>query len=239
MKTRFGGGYIGYLIAIAWPLSHLATIVVGYMIVNHYAPVGDDPFVFVVTAALPYMLCLYPSRLVAMGILVNRPFLSYNIVTTHHLILARIVLEFLNVVVVVILIFVVCYVVDTDIMPLSVAEAAAALGMSVFLGVALGFFFAVLTAILGQFMIVFIIVLMLLLYVGSLAFMPDYLLSSNSREYLIYNPMYCLIKWLRSAYYASYESDDFLKMYVMALSFGFLFLGVLGERFLRGRIIGA
>jgi capsular polysaccharide transport system permease protein len=239
MKTRFGASYASYLIAIAWPLAHLAIIVIGYVIINHYAPVGDDPLVFVITAAIPYMLCLYPSRLISGSILVNRPFLTYNVVSPLHLIIARSVLEFLNVAVVIVIVLIVCYSVDSEIAPLSASEAASALGASLFFGLALGFFFAIFTAVIGQFGGVFVVVFIIALYISSFALFPNYLLSSSVRNYLELNPMYGLISWLRAAYYPSYQLSENPKAYILCVSLAVLFLGLLGERSLRGRICGA
>jgi capsular polysaccharide transport system permease protein len=238
MKTRYGSSYLSYLVAILWPFSHMAVLIIAYMIINHYAPVGDDPFIFVATAVIPYMLCLYPSRLIAMSILINRPFLSYNVVSPQHLIFARVVLEFFNLTIVMLVVASICYALETNIVPLSLIDAATALFASISFGIALGFFFAVMVAVFGQVFLMLIILIMIVLYVGSFPFVPEYILASNSREYLSYNPIFCLIKWLRSAYYPSYQLDDIPKFYVVTLSIGFIFFGALSERFARGRIVG-
>lgn len=238
MKTRFGASYLSYLVAIAWPLSHVCAILVAYLIVNNFAPIGDDPVVFVFTAAIPYMLCLYPARLIAMAVPVNKPFLNYNYVTPGHLILARTLLEFFNVSIVVILILFGCFLFDANVFPLSVGSAAAALAASLFLGIAFGLLSAVLTAVIGPFFIVIIVMIMILLYIAALPLAPDYLISSYSREFLSYNPIFVLISWFRASYFTYYEFGDFSRFYVVALSFALFFLGVLGERLLRGKIIG-
>ncbi len=238
MKTRFGGSYLSYLIAIGWPFTHIAAISLGYMVVNHYAPVGDDPLVFVGTAIIPYMICLYPSRLIATAVLINRPFLSYSRVTPQHLILARVILEFLNISVVLLLIFLICFVVDKNVIPLSISEATAALGASVFLGIAFGFFGAILTAVIGQFFSAFITISLILLYIGSFAYVPEYMISSRLMEYLSYNPVFCLIRWFRGSYYTSYALDGSDATYVIFVALLFLLLGFAGERLLRGKIMG-
>lgn len=239
MKTRFGGSYASYMVAIAWPLTHVAVIVVGYMAVNHYAPVGDDPFMFVGTAAIPYMICLYPARLISVAILVNKPFLSYNVVTFFHLVIARTILEFMNVAIVIFLILVICFVLGVNFMPLSLADATAAVGAALLFGVTLGLFFSIMTSLFGPFFNVFVMIFMILLYLGSFAFIPDHLISSRFRDYLDYNPIFCLIGWLRSAYYPFYQLGNAIpKTYVVCLSMTILFLSLLGERLLRGRIIG-
>lgn len=237
MKTRFGGSYLSYLLAIAWPLSHVATITLAYTFANSYAPVGDDPFIFVATAAIPYIICLYPTRFIAVAVLTGKPFLNYTVIAPYHLIVARTVLELMNASIVVVIILLICFVVDNHVLPLSASTAASALGASAFFGAALGFFFAVLMSVIGNYFGFFVIITMIVLYVGALAFVPEYLLGSEVRGYLAYNPIFCLIKWLRAAYYDSYQAEMESRYYVIFLSFLFLFLGLLGERMLRGRIV--
>ncbi len=196
-----------------------------------------DPLILVATPPNTYIVCLYPPRFIASSVSYNKPFLNYSVVTPQHLILARICLEFMNVAVVVGIMVIIFYVMDADIVPLSMSEAAAALGAAAFFGIALGIFFAVLMSIFGPLFNVAVVILLVLLYISSLSFVPEHLITSNVREYLVYNPIYCLIKWLRSAYYPFYELDAVPRLYIVCLSFILFFLGLLGERFLRGRLV--
>ncbi len=53
MRSRYGYSHIGYLIAIAWPLSHIGVIMFVHLLRTSIAPVGDSPATFVGTGVVP------------------------------------------------------------------------------------------------------------------------------------------------------------------------------------------
>lgn len=235
MRSRFGHSHIGYLIAIAWPLSHIGIITLTYLLRTSIAPVGDSPTMFVATGVVPYVLCLYPARLLAMAIPQNRQLLNIPVIQPFHLIISRCILETLNAVIVLALFMSVVSLFDVDILPADTAEAAKAIGAAVFLGIGLGFFNVVMYALLGQFFLIFFILLMVGLYVFSGVYMPSTMMPANIREYMAYNPLLHLVEWLRSAYYTSYDSELINKSMILWVGAISLSLGLIGERFLRGK----
>ena len=106
MRSRFGHSHIGYLIAIAWPLSHIGDDYARLLAQDTIAPVGDSPTMFVGTGVVPYILCLYPARLLAMAIPQNRQLLNIPVIRPFHLIFSRCILETLNAVIVLALVHV-------------------------------------------------------------------------------------------------------------------------------------
>ncbi len=235
MRSRFGHSHIGYLIAIAWPLSHIGVITVAYLFRVTIAPVGDSPTMFIGTGVAPYILCLYPARLVATAIPQNRQLLNIPVIQPLHLIFSRCILETLNAVIVLALFMSVVGLFDIEIWPTDSAEAAKAIGAAVFLGVGLGFFNVVMCALVGQFFLVFFILLMIGLYVFSGVYVPPTAMPESVREYMAYNPMLHLVEWLRSAYYTSYNSELINKSMILWVGGISLTLGLIGERFLRGK----
>lgn len=236
MKTRYGSSYISYLVAIAWPFVHLSAIAGGYLLSNKIAPVGDDPVIFVATAAVPYIVCLYPFRLIALSIIQNKPFLSYTVISPLHLIFSRCLLEIINSSLVVMVVLIACELLGTNTFPLNVIDACLALLACFLFGLGFGLFNAVVTAAIGPFFIVVPIIIMILLYVGSLYFVPYHLLGSTALYYLEFNPVFVLITWLRSSYYEAYSLHEIPKAYVLSLSVLLIFFGLLAERAFRGKI---
>jgi capsular polysaccharide transport system permease protein len=237
MRSRFGHSHIGYLIAIAWPLSHIGVITAAYLFRVTIAPVGDSPTMFVATGVVPYVLCLYPGRLMALAITQNRQLLNIPVIQPFHLIFSRCILETLNAIIVLALFMSIVSLFDVDILPADTAEAATAVGAAVFLGIGLGFFNVVMCALVGHFFLVFFILTMIGLYVLSGVYLPPTAMPETVREYMAYNPLLQLVEWLRSAYYTSYDSElinKFLILWVGSIS---LTLGLIGERFLRGKIM--
>jgi len=235
MRTRFGASHIGYLIAIAWPLSHLGIMTLVYAIRMSIAPVGDSPAVFVGTAIVPYILCFYPARLLAMGIPQNRQLLYIPAIQPLHLIFSRCILEMLNAVIVLAVFMFAISLFDIDILPPDMAEASKAIGAAIFLGIGLGFLNVVMCAIVGPHFLTFFILVMIGLYMISGAYLPPNAIPPNLREYLAYNPLTQLVEWLRSAYYASYDPQLVNKSLVYWVGGISLTFGLVGERFMRGR----
>lgn len=235
MRTRFGSNHIGYLIAIAWPLSHMGLITVIYLVRMSISPVGDSPAVFVGTGVAPYILCFYPGRMLAMTFQQNRQLLNIPAIQPLHLIFGRCILETLNAVIVLALFIFAVSLFDVDVMPDDLAEASKAVAAAVFLGIGLGLLNVVMCALLGPYFLVFFILVMAGLYVLSGAYLPQHAIPADLREYMAYNPLAQLVEWLRSAYYASYDLELVSKSLVYWVGGISLMLGLLGERFLRGR----
>jgi len=235
MRTRFGNSHIGYLIAIGWPLSHLGVIILAFLLRTQIAPVGDSPTMFISTGVIPYILCLYPARMMAMAIIQNRQLLNIPVIQPFHLILSRCLLEMLNAVIVLALFMSTIYLFDVDIFPTEPTEAAKAVGAAVFLGVGLGFFNVVMCAIVGHYFLLFFIIVMIFLYIFSGVYIPVSAAPETIREYMLYNPLVHLVEWLRSACYASYETELINKPLVIGVAATSLLLGLIGERFLRGK----
>ncbi|MBM3652386.1 MAG: hypothetical protein FJX06_05895 [Alphaproteobacteria bacterium] len=235
MRSRFGTSHIGYLIAIAWPLSHMGIIMFGYLFPLSIAPIGDSPTVFAGTGVVPYILCFYPARLLAMSIQQNRQLLNIPVIRPIHLIFSRCILETLNAVIVLALFMFVVSLFDVDILPPDVAEASKAIGAAVFLGIGLGFFNVVMCALVGPYFLLFFLLVMVGLYIISGAYLPPSAIPANLREYMTYNPITQLVEWLRSAYYVSYDSELINKSLIYWVGGISLLLGLVGERFLRGK----
>jgi capsular polysaccharide transport system permease protein len=237
MRSRYGHSHIGYLLAIAWPLSHISVITLAYLLRTTIAPVGDSPTMFVGTGVVPYILCLYPARLLTMAIPQNRQLLNIPIIQPIHLIFSRCILETLNAVIVLALFMFVVSLFDVDILPTDTTEASKAVGAAVFLGIGLGFFNVVMCALVGHYFLVFFTLIMIGLYVLSGVYMPPTAMPENIREYMAYNPLLQLVEWLRSAYYTSYDSELINKSMILWVGCISLTLGLIGERFLRGKFL--
>ncbi|WP_367119302.1 hypothetical protein [Methylocystis sp.] len=154
-----------------------------------------------------------------------------------HLIFSRCILETLNAVIVLALFMFAVSLFDVDILPSDTAEAAKAIAAAVFLGIGLGFFNVVMCALVGQYFLVFFILVMIGLYMISGAYLPPNLIPATLREYMAYNPLTQLVEWLRSAYYASYDPELINKLLIYWVGGISLMLGLVDERFLRGRFL--
>lgn len=235
MRTRFGSSYFGYVIAIAWPLSHLIIISGAYLLRNYIAPIGESPAVFVATGVVPYILCLYPARMLGMAILQGRMLLNMPILKPGHLIVARWILEVLNAFIVLGLYLLIMYSFDIDFLPADYLVAAQAVLAAIYLGIGFGAVNTVACAIFGPYFVMVFTLSAVILYLFSGAYVPSYTFTEDLREYHSCNPLFQIVEWLRSAYYTSYDPVMVDKFYVIEVASISLALGLLGERFLRGK----
>lgn len=238
MRTRFGGTLLSYMVAIAWPLSHLALMVITFIAVNRILPFGTDSVIYIASGALPYILCMYPARLSSTVFIANRSLLQFPLIRPIHIMLARVTLEALTACIVCIIFSTTLWMLDVDITPADPAVALTSIYASVFLGMSLG---VVMTVVTGMFGVaghlVFIgITIVLYLSAGVVVPVPP---GNETLEYIrSFNPMYHLVQWTRSAYYEdAYPVIPLSRSYVVAFSATVLLLGLLGERLFRGKIM--
>jgi ABC-type polysaccharide/polyol phosphate export permease len=57
IRTRFFGHGLGYLIAIAWPLTHILIVVAVFTLLGRVAPYGDSVVLFIPTGTVTFMSC--------------------------------------------------------------------------------------------------------------------------------------------------------------------------------------
>ena len=62
--------------------------------------------------------------------------------------------------------------------------------------------------------------------------MPSWVL-----DYIVYNPLYHCISWLRTAYYDGYAEGTLDPLYVVQVSLFTLLLGFAAERAVRGKLL--
>ncbi|OYU46886.1 MAG: hypothetical protein CFE31_19370 [Rhizobiales bacterium PAR1] len=237
MRTRFGRTHIGYIIAVIWPLAHAGFILLGFTLANRVAPIGGDPVIFVSTGIVPYIMCFYPSRMMTFSIEHNKALLLFPIVRVYDIILARAILEFLTAsLVFVIFSTIVALAFNVDIRPISYVDALFGVLASVYFGVCMGFVSTLLMS-LAKIWNALQIIIMLFMYMSAGVLFSPSLVSADVQEWLWYNPLLHCVEWLRSAYFEGYANDFLSKPYVLGVSTLLLFIGLAGERFIRGKIM--
>jgi capsular polysaccharide transport system permease protein len=237
MRSRFGTNRLAYLISIGWPLAHITVLTVAYLLRTHIAPLGDSPTMFIVTGLLPYILCLYPGRMMALAVVQNYQLLNIPLIQPFHLILSRCLLEMLNAFVVMAIFLSVLYLFELEIMPAEPGEAAEAVAAAVFLGIGFGFFNVVMCALIGHYFLIFYILVMMVCYIFSGVYIPVSSMPQTIKELVLCNPIFHLVEWLRAGYYVSYDDALLNKLLVISVASVSLTLGLVGERFLRGKFL--
>ncbi|MDB5513139.1 MAG: kpsM [Enterovirga sp.] len=232
VKTRFGGKAANYLIAIGWPLVHMAVLLTIYTFMGRSAPVGNSTPLFFATGLLPYMTFQYPSRQMMLGPMMNGPLLSFPVVNFMDLVLARAILEFITACAVILLFAFILFSFGVDITPRYPAEAVSALAAALFLALSVGVVNTVINRFLKIWFIAYILVMILLYIASGIVFLPE-AVPEKYRDILVWNPGLQVVEWFRSAYYEGYGKLTLDKTYVIVFSLVALAIGLTAERLTR------
>ena len=149
---------------------------------------------------------------------------------------ARCLLETLNACIVTFITLMTLYAFGIDIFPADQYEAATAVAAAVYLGIGLGFFNVVVFSMFGTAGIISFTLIMIGLYLSSGAITPLALLPAGARAVLDYNPLMHCVQWLRYAYFHQVEVD-LDRSYIIMVGSVFLFIGLLSERVIRGKLL--
>lgn len=238
MRTRFGRTFFGYVITVLWPLTHLLSVMCVYLVARRFFPIGTSPAVFLGTGILPYVLCLYPARMITMSLVLNQPLLYFPVVKSLDVILARGIVEIVTAFWVVAIFCFILFVFGVDVIPIYPQQALLAIFATIYLGFSIGFAGAVIFKAFRPWMVVVIITLIVMYVTSGALFLPS-ALPEKIQYYLSWNPLFHSVEWLRSAYYDGYGNNLLDRGYLLGFATLNLFIGLVAERAIRGFILQA
>jgi len=236
MRTRFGRSFFGYVISVLWPLTHLLGLLLVYLLVRRAIPIGTSATVFLATGILPYILCLYPARMIMLSLVQNHPLLYFPIVKSFDVILARGILEIITAFWVTVIFCTILYIFRIDFMPVLPEEAMLAIAATIYLAFAIGFVSAVLYKMMRAWLVILILLMIVMYFTSGALFMPS-TLPESVQVYLWFNPLLHSVEWLRSAYYEGYSYGWLSRSYLLGFATALLFIGIVAERAVRGYIL--
>lgn len=236
VRTRFFGNALGYLVAIGWPLVHMAILLGLWAAMGRIAPYGNSKLMFFSTGLVPFMSFSYMSRFTMMAVVMNKPLLSFPTVKILDVLIGRGLLELLCSFLVAILLLTILWVSGIDIVPQNMVEAAYALGASMLLGLGFGVFHGIIASGMPTWMTGYNLFIILCWLTCGVMFVPD-ALPENIRDIVALNPLLHGVEWMRMAYYEAYNSNVLDKEYLLAWGFGSLGAGLVAERFVRGFLL--
>jgi capsular polysaccharide transport system permease protein len=236
IRTRFLGNGLGYLIAIAWPLSHILIVVAIFTFTGRSAPYGDSVALFIATGTLPFMTFSYLSRFMMLSMMSTRPLLAFPEVKILDVLLASALLETLAACCVTIVLIVLAWFAGIDVMPKDVVQAALAFGAALLLGLGFGVLNGIIAFAIPFWFTGYSLVIIALWASAGIFFVPD-ALPDVLRNVLAYHPVLQVIEWMRSAYYEGYGDLVLDRHYIIGVGIGTVFLGLLLERAVRGHLL--
>jgi capsular polysaccharide transport system permease protein len=236
IRTRFFGSAWGFLIVIAWPLSHIVALLAMRVLIGRTVPYGESAALWFATGIIPFMSFSYMSRFIMIGIVLNRPLLNFPVLKITDILFARAIIEILNAGAVIIILLSGFWFFDVDFMPLDVTQAAYAIIASMLLGLGMGVINAIIATAVPMWLTGYALLLIVLWISSGVFFVPSSL-PEIARNILYFNPAVHGIEWMRSAYYDGYNSTILSKTYILAAGLASLAMGLLIERLFRGRLL--
>jgi capsular polysaccharide transport system permease protein len=236
IRARFFGHGLGYLLAIAWPMTHILVVVAMFSLSGRAAPYGDSLVLFIATGAVPFMTFSYLSRFMMISMVNTRPLLAFPEVKILDVLLASALLETLAACCVTIVIIIVAWFGGIDVMPRDIVQAAYAFGAALLLGLGYGLLNGVIALAVQMWLVGYSLVIIALWASCGVVFVPN-VLPEVYRNILAYNPVLQVVEWMRSAYYEGYGDLVLNRPYVIGVGIGAVFLGLLLERAMRGYIL--
>jgi capsular polysaccharide transport system permease protein len=237
VQTRFFGSAIGFVIAIAWPVSHIFIVLIINSTLGRAPPYGDNAALFFATGLVPFMCFNYMSRFTALGVMLNKPLLGYPIVKVGDILIARAIVEVLNAALVVLVTVIILTAMGVDIWPPRPDEAMFAMLACLLLGLGWGIVNGVLCGLFQFWFTPFSLMSIALWIASGVILVPDEL-PEKARYWLSFNPILIGVEWMRSAFYEGYGLGELLdKKYMLGFAVMAIFVGLLMERTMRGSIL--
>lgn len=236
IKTRFFGGYWGFIIMILWPLSHSFIITMISVVAGRAAPYGESTALWFSTGTVPAIAFMYMARFTMMGIMMNRPLMGFPIVKATDILFARALLEILCAALVILLTMVVLAFMGVGFVPLDTVQACSAIGAAMLLGFGFGILNAILAGAFMGWVFGYILFQLAMWFSSGVMFVPE-ALPEGVRYWLSFNPLLHVVLWMRSAYFEGYGSQMLDKMYVIEWGAATTAAGLLLERLIRGKIM--
>lgn len=234
MRTRFGGSYYGYLIAIIWPFVHLAVIAGVQVVLKRPAPVGESAMLFFATGLLPYITFLYISRNLTMSIRANLPLLYFPAVRVVDVIVSRTIVECATAAVVCLMVLFVLYASGADIVPQDPVMAFEGYLSAILLGLSFGVLNSAITLVFPQYIIVYFLFAIILYVASGLLFVAEFI-PEKYRYYMLFNPLLHCVEWVRAGYYVGYARTTLSIPYLLSFCVITFALGMVLERLFRGQ----
>ncbi len=236
IKTRFFGSAWGFLLALAWPLSHVVILIVINTLAGRLPPYGESAALWFSTGIVPFMAFSYMSRLIMFGIVLNRPLLIFPTIKIMDILLARAIVEVLSAGIVMLILALFFLAEGIDFIPFDITGAYFAIGSAMLLGLGLGVINAVIAQAAPFWTTGYSLSMIVLWMASGVFFIPDNL-PETARYALSFNPILHAVTCMRAAYYEGYGAVTLDRTYMISFAVVSLFAGLMLERFARGRLL--
>lgn len=225
LQTRFGTGYLGFLLGLIMPLGHLTIAMVIMTTLGRLAPIGTNIPTFSMTGVLPFVLWLYGHRQIMIAFQQNRPLLYFPGVDISDLLSARIIIEVASGTLVVVMVLLALALIGYDITPGHLAGFVYGLMLAWLLGIATGLIFGNVGAMWPAFLMFGNLLGPLFWITSGIVYLPD-ALPDKLKDILVYFPLCQIVDFVRSSFFSEYESTFFVPKILYAMMLILIMIGM-------------
>src|SRR5262245_11329100 len=232
VRARFGRSQLGYLWAIAEPLSYVIFMAAVLTGMGRHPPVGNDNALFFASGILPFTVFASLSRSVSAALEANQALLTYPIVKPVDTLVARGILELATSVVVMIIMFAGIVILHGVNGPAHLdIIALAVLGLAL-LGFGVGMTNAAIEQVFPTWREIYSVISRPLMLICAVFFTLESL-PPSVRELVTYIPVTHGVELFRTGYYSGYRSSAVDIAYLFEVGLIACLIGFAGERILR------
>jgi len=234
VTSRYANTKLGFFWALFEPFAHIAVFMSIFTAINRPAPVGDSIGLFILTGIIPWQLYTNTVNTVMSAVSGNKALLGYPQVMPLDIVIARVLLEFATIFMVMLIFLGVALFFGFNIKIDNFLDMLTISGIIILLAMGVGFINTTIIEFFPSYRSIYN-ALSMPLYFGSGIFFTMDFFSSDALQFLAYNPMLNLIEWFRDAFYTEFSSNLFDREYAITVAFVVFGLGLLLERLMRKR----
>jgi len=232
--SRYANNKLGFFWALFEPFAHVVVFMGIFTAMGRHSPVGDNIGLFILTGIIPWLLYNNVVSSVMNAVNANKALLGYPQVMPLDIVLARVLLDFATLLIVM-LIFLGLFIslgtkirIDDFLLLMNIA------GLLVLAGLGMGLLNTAIIYYAPSWGNIYKAITQPLYFMSGIFYTADFL-SPDVYNIVAYNPLLHIIDWFRTAFFKEYESQLIDYNYALAFSIGTFSLGLLVERLTRKR----
>lgn len=226
MSTTYGRSPGGYIWAFVEPLGGIVVLTVIFFFIARTPPLGTNFPLYFATGFLPFVMYQTTAAKIGQAIRYSQPLLSYPKVTYMDALVARLVLNALTqIVIMLILIGAIILIFDLKLY-IDYAMCVRAIALVLILGFSVGTVNCYLMSMFPIWQTVWSVLNRPMFILSGVFFLIDPL-PEHIRSILLYNPVAHAVMLMRRGIYISYDAPYASELYVYAISFILAAFGLL------------
>lgn len=224
MTARYGRSVGGYFWAVAEPAGGIILLALVFSYALFRPPLGNSFVIFYATGIIPFYLYSAVANSVTSSVQQNRGLLTYPVVSALDTVIARVILETLNFMMIAAVLFPLFIYFDRAIVTVQLDQIVLAFAMAAALGLGVGSVNAVIGGFFPTWKSIWVMVNRPMFILSGVMFTYD-MIPDPARGWLWYNPVIHVIGQMRMGFFASYGGDYISHVYVFGIGLSLFVVG--------------